>query len=729
MRGERGALATAVALVAAVGWSGCGDRAAARSPVPPPTFADDVAPILFENCASCHRPRGPGPFDLLSYEDAELRAERIAQVTRERFMPPWLPEPGYAEFQGARLLSEEEIGTIQRWVEAGAPEGDPALAPEPPISQSEWALGPPDLVLEMEEPFPVPAAGDDIFRNFVIPGGVDGTRWVRAVDLRPGDTKAIHHAMIMVDRTPAARTLAAEDERPGFDGMVQGNAEMPAGFLLGWTPGKTAAPEPQGLAWKLEAGTDVVLQLHLRPTGRPESVQARLGLYFADEPPERRPFTLHLVDMTIDLAPGEEEYEITDSYTLPVDVQALGIYPHAHYLGDRMEVKAELPDGSTRWLLLIEEWDFDWQDSYRYAEPVPLPAGTEVSMRFTYDNSADNPRNPHRPPTRVRYGPESSDEMGDVWIQVLPAGEEERERLARDVARKEIASRVRYWRWKLESDPTDAEALHGLGFVLQTLGRHEEAAEHYRRALESRPEDALTHYNLALTLEALGRPPEAVAHYREALRLQPGHADAANNLGRAVLALGRPDEAERLWNRALEADPRHARAHNNLGNLLRAQGRLSEASRHLERAVELRPDYAEAHVNLGLVRLAAGDARAGVERYRHASRLAPDDPRILALLAWTLATHADPAIRAPAEAVRAGERAAELTDHRDPTALQALAAAYAAEGRFDAAMAAAERGIEGAAGAGAEGAAATLRELLALFRQGRAYTSGTPPGF
>lgn len=715
----------ALVVAAAAGSGGCGEVApAARADGPPPTFARDVAPILFENCASCHRAGGPAPFDLLSYRDAKLRAERIAQVTRERLMPPWLPEPGYAEFADARLLTEEEIGTIRRWVEAGAPEGDPALTPQPPVPESEWPLGPPDLVLEMEEAFPVPAGGEDLFRNFVLPVPLDSTRYVRAVDLRPGDAEAVHHAMIMVDRTAAARTLAAEDERPGFDGMVHGNAEMPAGFLLGWTPGKAPAPEPRGLAWTLEPGTDVVLQLHLRPTGREESVRARLGLYFATKPPERRPFTLHLVDMTIDVPPGEDAYQIADSYTLPVDVEALGIYPHAHYLGDRMEVVAELPDGSTRWLLLIEEWDFNWQDSYRYAEPVRLPAGTVVSMRFTYDNTAANPRNPNRPPARVRYGPESSDEMGDVWIQVLPASDEDREVLARDVARKELASRVRFWRWRLESDPADPDALHGLGFVLHSLGRYGEAADHYRRALESRPDDVLTHYNLALTLEALDELGEAVSHYREALRLQPGHADARNNLGRALLALGRLEEAERQWREALSADPRHALAHNNLGNLLRARGRLREAGEHLERAIELRPDYAEAHVNLGLTLMARGNPRAGADRFREATRLEPENARILALLAWTLATHADPAIRAPAEAVRTAERAAELTDRRDPTALQALAAAYAADGRFEAAVAAAERALELAAQAGDDRTEATLRELLALFREGRAYRAG-----
>lgn len=710
----------------AVGAVGCGEGASAdpRPAAEPPTFARDVAPIVFEHCASCHRPEGPAPFSLLTYEEVKGRAARIARVAEERTMPPWLPEPGYGEFQGERVLAPEEIETIRRWVEAGAPEGDPARTPDPPLPESGWQLGPPDLVLEMPEPFTVPAGGGDIFRNFVLPVPIEETRYVRAADLRPGDTRAVHHAMMMLDRTATSRMLDAEDERPGFDGMLHGEAEMPLGFLLGWTPGKAPAPEPHGLAWELEPGTDMVLQLHLRPTGREETVRARLGLYFAEEPPERRPFTLHLVDMTIDIPPGAASYEATDSYTLPVDVEALGIYPHAHYLGDRMELTAELPDGSARWLLRIEEWDFDWQDAYRYAEPVHLPKGTVLSMRFTYDNTADNPRNPNRPPARVRYGPESSDEMGDLWLQVLPLSEKDRPVLARDVARKELASRIEFWRWRLESDPGDADALQGLGFVLHSLGRLDEAVDHYRRALESRPGQALTHYNLALALESRGDVQEAVRHYRETIRRQPGHADAHNNLGRALLGLGRSAEAERHWRRALEADPRHALAHNNLGNLLRTRGREREAIDHLEEAIALRRDYPEARFNLGLALMGEGRAREAVGHFREAARLDPENPRILAFLGWTLATSPDPAIRDPGAAVRAARRAAELTERRDPAALQALAAAHAAEGHFEAAVAVAERALERATATGAETTAATLRGLLELFRQGRPYRTG-----
>src|SRR5204863_534756 len=208
----------------------------------------DVAPIIQNRCATCHRPGEAGPFPLLTYEDVRKRASLIAKVTHSRFMPPWLPEPGYGEFADERRLSESEIQTIAKWVEAGCVEGKSSGAPSKQWNEG-WQLGQPDLIVQMPPGYTLPAGGTDVYRNFVLPP-------------------------------------------------------------------------------------------------------------------------------VIDIPAGEKNYLVESSYVLPVDVEAVSILPHAHYLGHEMAGNATLPDGATRPLILIRNWDFNWQGDYRYAKPISLPKGT-----------------------------------------------------------------------------------------------------------------------------------------------------------------------------------------------------------------------------------------------------------------------------------------------------------------------------------------------------------------
>ncbi len=402
---------------------GCGG-----SPEPEITYTRDVAPILFENCGACHRPGGAGPFSLLSYRGAKQRAKQIAQVTEDRYMPPWLPEPGFVELQGERRLSDGEIDTLRRWAEAGAPEGAPEDLPRVPEWPSGWALGEPDLIVE-SPPFKLVAEGADVFRNFVLPLEVPAVRYVRAVEFRPEDPRVVHHAVMQVDRTGSTRRLDAADPGPGYGGMFLGASERPDGHFLGWTPGHFPREAPEGLAWRLEPGMDLVLQLHMPPSGKPEIVRSQVGLYFTGEPPKREMFGLLLGTEEIDIPAGESDYVVEDRFTLPAQVSAFGVYPHAHYLGKSLHAWAEMPGGERRWLIRIDDWDFDWQDEYRYQAPIRLPAGTPVVMRYTYDNSAANPQNPHHPPRRVTYGPESADEMAFLLLQTLPDRPEDLPRL------------------------------------------------------------------------------------------------------------------------------------------------------------------------------------------------------------------------------------------------------------------------------------------------------------
>jgi len=543
--------ATALLLTAA-----CSGNPESRQGKGAPTFNRDVAPLLFAHCSGCHRPQGSGPFDLLTFADARKRAKQIARVTGSGFMPPWLPEPGHGEFAGARRLTADEIAVFSDWAADGAPAGEAADLVAAPEWPDGWQLGAPDLVVDMPQVYTLAAEGIDVYRNFVIPSSVTRGRWVRAVEFRPGNPKIVHHARLFVDETGAARRSEANEALPGFGGMELAGAETPGGTLIGWTPGRVPHPGHPGMAWRLEATTDIVLQLHLLPSGRPEPIQASLALYFTDEAPTLHPYAFVLGSREIDIAAGQADFIVEDSYVLPVDVEVLAIYPHAHYLGKTMRVEATLPDGRVESLLRIDDWDFNWQDEYHYETPVVLPRGTSLAMRYLFDNSAENPRNPHFPPRRVTYGARSSDEMAELMLQVLPAGEAQRDTLARDYTQQTMRGAIAYRLRRLEQDPQDVVSLAALGSTYLALDRVDEAVGPLRRAVELRPSDPALQNNLGYALRRLGNDREAAGHFRAAVGLNPNDAEA----------------------------------HFNLADALRAAGKLEEAVPHYARAVELRPE-------------------------------------------------------------------------------------------------------------------------------------------
>ncbi|HXH05180.1 MAG TPA: tetratricopeptide repeat protein [Vicinamibacterales bacterium] len=608
---------TAVTLAAVLGAAALGsDRRAhaartggadgTRRPV---TFTRDVAPIIFSRCAPCHRPGEVGPFSLLSYADVARRARQILEVTSRRLMPPWPPEPGYGEFEGERRLSDAEIATIRLWIEDGLRRGDPAAMPPVPRLPAGWQLGTPDLVVTMPEPYALPAGGPDIFRKFVLPIPVSGTRYVRAVEFRPGNARVVHHAIMHIDRSGVARRLDALDDEPGVGGMIFPEGETPGGHFLGWSPGRMPTAPPEDLAWRLDEGTDLLLQLHLLPTGRPESIRASVGFYFAKRPPSRVPVGLQLGTYVIDIPPGERHYVVEDRYVLPVDVEIHAIYPHAHYLGKDIQAYALRPDGTTQWLIWIRDWDFYWQGEYRYRRPVALPAGTTLVVRFTYDNSSANPRNPFDPPRRVVYGGQSSDEMANLWLQVVPRDARDRARLEEDYARKAASRYAAGYLRMLEADPEHPAVHRGLGFAYLRMGDVDKALVHLREALRLGADDALVHYNLGNARAAQGAVDDAIGHYRDAIAADPQLAEAYNNLGVMLQAQGRFADALESYRKALALRAAYPEAHNNAGVMLQAMGRLDEAIAHFKEAVRLNPDYALARANLEAALRARGGPR------------------------------------------------------------------------------------------------------------------------
>ena len=443
------------------------------------------------------------------------------------------------------------------------------------------------------------------------------------------------------------------------------------------------------MAWRLAPGSDLLLELHLTPRREPEPVQARVGFFFTDEAPTKIPFTIRLGKQDLDIPPGAAGYRSVDRYVLPVDVEVHGVQPHAHYLATEVRGYATLPDGSRRPLIRIADWDFHWQDFYRYRTPFVLPRGAELTMEFTYDNSAANPDNRFTPPRRVTWGQDSSNEMGDLWIQVAPVRPADLGRLTRDRRPAELAEDI-------------------VGFEME---------------LAADPDQVMMHDDVASLYLQFGQVDEAVAHYRESARLRPDSPAAAYNLGTGLLQAGALDEAGAHLERALGLNPDYALAHNNLGAVFRLQGRLPDAVRHFRRALDLRPDDGEALYNLANALMMQGGLDEAAALYRRAVAAAPDAPEPAAELAWLLAAHPDPARRDPDRAVELAERAADLTGHARAEVLDVLAAAYAADGRLDRAVAAAEKAL-GLLPPDRAAVAEVIRRRLAEYRRAQADATG-----
>jgi tetratricopeptide (TPR) repeat protein len=586
-------------IAAAASWISCGRLAPSRERVY--TFNRDIAPLVWQRCAGCHRPGEVAPFSLIEYDEVRSRLRQIVDVTQRGAMPPWLPEPGYGAFAGERRLSTDEIGRLLRWVEQGAVEGDAADRPSRPDFQAGWQLGRPDLVVELPEPYVLAADGPDVFRNFVLPIPLASRRFVRGLEVRPSARRVVHHATMLIDPTRASRRRDAADPAPGYEGMFSEAAQNPDSFALGWTPGITPFLEPPDRAWRLERGSDLVVQLHLIPSGKPERVGLSVGFFFSDVPPSRTSVDIKLGSKTIDIPPGDASYTAEDRFVLPVDVDVLSVYPHAHYLARDMKAFATLPDGSVRWLLWIRDWDFNWQDQYRYASPLFLPRGTAVTMQFRYDNSPGNPRNPRPTPERVVHGPRSSDEMGDLWLRLLPRTLDDAASLARSFGEHELASEIAGAERKVSRDPKNATWLNALGIRYVEAGRIEEGIARLRAAIRVAPDHAEAHSNLGHALQLQGRHDEALGYFRQAARLAPGNDRIHFNLAGALQDRDDLGGAVSHYRAGLALNPDAADAHNGLGTALGSMGRLEEAARHFRLALEIQPDFADAKKNLSLL--------------------------------------------------------------------------------------------------------------------------------
>ncbi len=703
------------------GTTACGEDDTPR--VENVTWAEHVAEIVHTNCAACHNPDGPGPMPLLTYDDVAPMAELVAQMTGVRRMPPWLPHRDLPAFRDERGLTDTQIAMLRSWADDGAPRGDASTEPDPPVLPSGWQLGEPDLVLELDGVYQVPATHHhDIYRNFVLHIPLDEPRWVKAVELLPDNPAVVHHATMQVDPTPSSRLVDETDPEPGYDDRVFASAARPpGGFFLAWTPGLVPSPYPDGMAWQAEPGSDFVVQLHLWPTGQPETLDFRVGLHFTDEPPTRIPTILRLGGQEIDIAPGETDYTIEDTLETPVDIEVMGVYPHAHFLGKQIHAWGETPAGDSIPLMTIEEWDFNWQDAYYYEEPIRLPAGTTLRKRWTFDNSADNPQNPHSPPERVVWGLNSTDEMAEFWLQVVTDSEEELEELERAARQSDSRKQVEGWEFLVQLDSTDADAQEGLASLALALGEYDEALYRYQIALESEPRLVSAHMGLARLHEETGNLDLALDALRNALELIPNNPTALTDMGRLRAQRGELAQARAHLEEALAVDPRYRDALNNLGSVLRETGSLEEAADLFEEAIRLHPDFPEAYFNLSLTLAQLGDVDGALELLDYGLERDPDNLQPVVSLTWLLATDPDPQVRQPEIAT---ELALQLYDvvGPDPVISDLLATSLAAEGAFIDAVQFIVEAIEVAEQMGLpESRIAELEARHTLFRRGEAF--------
>lgn len=732
-RARRPDLAAALVAAGAILWLGAAPSSGPQRPpasgrsagVPPApvTFTRDIAPLLDAHCVVCHRPDGPAPFALTTYDEVRRRAALIQTVTRSRYMPPWKPEPGFGEFAGNRRLSEADLDLIARWVAAGTPPGDPADRPPAPRFPAGWQLGQPDLIVNLPD-YTLRPDGLDVFRNFVvaIPASADGRpRYVRGVEFRPG-SPAVHHANIRLDETRASRQLDDAEPGPGYEGLILHSADYPDGHFLGWTPGQFAPLAPKGLAWQLNNGADFVVQLHMRPTGKLEAVAPRIGLYFTTDPPTERPVMLRLGRQNLDIPAGDAHYVSSDSYVLPVDAQVAAVQPHSHYRARTVQAVAELPDGTTRPIIRIASWDFAWQDVYRLADPFWLPAGSRLRSEYVFDNSPDNPRNPSQPPARAVWGFKSSDEMADVWIQVLTRSDRDRDHLVRDFGRKMIAEDVVGVEMQLAFAPGNVPLRNDAALLHLQLGHVTDAIRHFGIVEEQHPESAVAHYNLGTAIEQTGSIAEAARHYERAVALDPSYAAAHVNLGTMRLRQGRIADAVKEFEAALAASPDHLAARNNLGRVLLNLGRPAEAASHLEAAVRLAPQNADAHFNLAELYVVSGRPADAIVQHRAALQWRPGWEPALIGLSWLLSASADASLRNPGEALALATDAVNRTGRTNPLALDALGSALARVGRFAEALRACDDALALARRARATDLVAQIEARRQLYASGQAFS-------
>ncbi len=398
--GKMWAVGVAVALAGVSSTSVADDRASKRV-----TFSKDVAPILFANCVSCHRPGDIAPMSLLTYEQARPWAKSIRTKVAAREMPPWSADPKVGHFRNDMSLSDAEIDTILQWIDQGTPRGNPSDMPMTPDlpPTGEWQLGTPDYIITLPE-VTVPAEGPDIFPNVIVPIDIPEDRWIQAIETLPDNLKVNHHTTLFMGA--------------GFGGRDTGFFD----FLSVWTPGTPPAVFPEGMGKLIPKGAIISVSRHFHVAGTEETDRSRIGFYFGDGPLKKQIRTVLPGTLNFSIPPQASDYVMTAKYLIHEDSRAISLYPHMHLRGRSQTIVAHYPDGTRETLLNVPKWDFGWQWMFYPTEPILLPRGTLIEVEAHYDNTLENPwlgRYGGDPDRAVTWGQQSTDEMMFGMIEVI----------------------------------------------------------------------------------------------------------------------------------------------------------------------------------------------------------------------------------------------------------------------------------------------------------------------
>lgn len=398
-------------------------------------YTQHVARILQDNCQSCHRPGQVAPFSLTDYDEARTWANEIRHYTKARLMPPWKAAPDFGKFHGDRSLKASDIQLIEQWVQGGTPQGPVEAMPPAPRFADTWALGTPDLIVEMPEEYTIGPEGEDDYRHFIIPTNFDKDMFVRASDVIPGNRQTVHHVIAYVDTTGVARQLDAKDPGPGYTRFGDVGFEA-SSVVAGWAPGVAPKPTPDGTGFWLPKGGDIVMQVHYYRTGREERDRTKLGLYFCESSDTKVISSGVAINTKFKIPPGANRHKVEAAWHVDEDRYAISVAPHMHLLGKEMKVVAKLPNGDVLPMIWIKDWDFNWQGSYEFEEPLFLPKGTSVQATAYFDNSPENPNNPNTPPKAVGWGEKTTDEMCIAFVACVKAKEWQPKRPVNRVASK-----------------------------------------------------------------------------------------------------------------------------------------------------------------------------------------------------------------------------------------------------------------------------------------------------
>lgn len=394
------------------------------------TYTKQIAKIIYNKCTSCHRTGEIGPFNLTSYQETRLRANSIKAVTKSRYMPPWKADPSYQRHIGESFLSDEEIQLIADWVDGGTPYGTASEEPPLPIFPTGSALGVPDTIITFKQKHLHKGNGKDEYRYFVLPTAYGEDKVIKAIEVRPGNAKIVHHALIFQDVAGTARSFDAKTPEYGFEGMTGFSDEQVIFYdqYPGYAPGTKTIFYPDGIGQLLNKGADIVMQIHYAPTTVDYSDSTSVNIFFAKKEEKITRYVDDMIMLPFNLVSGPFSFNIPRNttrtfegrMTMASDLSLVGIYPHMHMLGKNWEVWLQRPDGTRENLIRINDWDFNWQSNYYFRKYIKAPKGSVVVAKATYDNTSANPNNPTIPPKNVSWGENTTDEMFFLPLLAVP---------------------------------------------------------------------------------------------------------------------------------------------------------------------------------------------------------------------------------------------------------------------------------------------------------------------